>query len=215
MQNGRPSNMDSLLLKSGRIKKANAMLGVVCDGVGSLADGGFASGIAVKMLSDWFNNVKSIKRIGLALRDEVLSINSYIVEEAKKRSLDTASTLTALLLVESDYYITHIGDSRIYCYNDGAFTILTSDDVTKSGKLTGYIGKYDIFLQYSEGTAIDKVFLICSDGLYNRISEHVLEKEINSWNKRSSKEPLERLAQHVIELGEKDNISLAFMRLES
>ena len=216
LQNKRQSNMDSLLLKSRSIGTANATLAVVCDGVGSLIDGEFASGTAAKSLSYWFSNISTANRIGLCMRDEILSINSHIVTQAAQMNLDTATTLTALLLVEDSYYIAHIGDSRIYCYNNGNLSILTSDDISSSGKLTGYIGKtHDVFLQYSEGSAVGKTFLICSDGLYNRMSTDILIEMIQSWNKRSSNEQVDFLSNYVIERGEADNISLAFVRLES
>ena len=216
IQNSRPSNMDSLLLKSGFIGTSNAMLAVVCDGVGSQTDGGYSSATAVKMLSHWFNNVNNKKNIGLAMRDAVLDINRHIASEAQKMNLETATTLSALVLIEDKYYITHIGDSRIYSYENGVLSLLTSDDLSESGKLTGYIGKkQDVFMQYSEGEALYKTFIICSDGFYNRLQVDVLVEEVKSWNKRPSDEQIYFLTQYVIERGEKDNISLALVKIES
>ena len=57
LQNKRKSNMDSLLLKERRIDGQNVYLAVVCDGVGSLENGGFAAATAVRLLSDWFDSV--------------------------------------------------------------------------------------------------------------------------------------------------------------
>jgi len=205
--------MDSLLLKSRNIAGESAVLAVVCDGVGSLADGAFASGAAVVMLGQWFDELETTLRIGLTIRDKVLDINSRIVEEARNSELNTASTLSALLLVESDYYIVHIGDSRIYSYDDEGLRRHTGDDVSASGKLTGYIGKNDeIMLQYSEGTAVGKVFLICSDGLYKRMDEGLMALKMKNWNKRTKKEPVDSLPQYVIKQGEQDNITLALVR---
>ena len=217
LQNGRQSNMDSLLLKSGLICGKTALLAVVCDGVGSLANGAFASGIAVKMLSEWFNNATTIDRIGMKMRDAILEINSHIRSDAKQNKIDTASTLSALLLVESDYYITHIGDSRVYCYEEGVneLSILTTDDISESGRLTACIGYDDcIFLQYLEGAATGKTFLVCSDGLYKRMDTDYMITKMKSWNKRSFKEPIEALPQYVVECGEQDNISIALAKIE-
>jgi serine/threonine protein phosphatase PrpC len=208
--------MDSLLLKCGLINETNALLAVVCDGVGSLADGDFASGTAVRKLSEWFDGVSSIEHIGLRLRDIILEINAHVISEAKQRNLETASTLSALLLIERDYHIAHIGDSRIYCYEDGELTILTSDDVSESGKLTACIGRSkDIFLQYYEGPATGKTFLICSDGAYKRMDIDFMIAKLKIWNKKSLNEPIETLPQYVIERGEQDNISLAIVKIES
>ena len=216
LQNGRQSNMDSLFLKRGQITKQDALLAVVCDGVGSLSDGAYASGIAARMLNEWFDSVKTFERIGLKMRDAILEINANIIVSAKRQDMDTASTLSALLLLEENYYIVHIGDSRIYCYEDGALSTLTSDDVSESGKLTAYIGKKeDIFLQYSEGDASDKTFLVCSDGLYKRMDLEFMAEKMKLWNKQSSGETIEILSKFVIGRGEQDNISLALVKIES
>jgi len=214
LQNGRQSNMDSLLLKSRTIAGESAVLAVVCDGVGSLADGAYAAGKAAVMLGVWFSKLAATGRIGLMMRDAVLEANSHIVVEAEKSNLDTASTLSAVLLIESDYYITHIGDSRIYSAGDDGLLLHTSDDVTESGRLTGYIGKSeDILLQYSEGSAKGRTFLVCSDGLYNRMDESLLANKMNNWNKRNRNEPIKSLPQYVIKQGEKDNITLALIKI--
>ena len=216
LQNGRQSNMDSLLLKSRLIAGKNAMLAVVCDGVGSLAEGAFASGTAVVMLGKWFDQLQAAERIGLIMRDTILGINSYIMMEANNNNYNTASTLSAILLVENDFYIVHIGDSRVYCYSGNGLSALTSDDVSQSGKLTGYIGKRDdIFLQYLEGAAAGKVFLVCSDGLYKLMDEGFMASKMEMRTKRSMKEAVKVLPQYVIERGELDNITFAIVHCQA
>jgi serine/threonine protein phosphatase PrpC len=216
LQNGRQSNMDSLLLKCGLVCKTNAMLAVVCDGVGSLTDGAFASGTAVRKLSEWFDTISSTEHIGLRMRDVVLEINEHVISEAKQRNIETASTLSALLLIKSGYYIAHIGDSRIYCLENETMTLLTNDDVSETGRLTAYIGRTDsIFPQYSEGTATGKTFLICSDGLYKRMDMDFVITKLKMLNKKKLKEALETLPRYVIERDEQDNITLALVKIEN
>ena len=213
LQNNRQINMDSLLLKSGRIGNKDAMLAVVCDGVGSLADGSYASGTAVRMLNDWFNGETLTERAGIKIRDTILDINAHLIKEAINNNLDTASTLSALFFVDGYYYIAHIGDSRIYCYSDGLLTILTNDDVSEIGELTAYLGKYnDIFLQCYEGTAPGKIFLVCSDGLYKRMDAGLLTEKMLDWDKRPQDDPVNSLAHYVIGRGEQDNITLALIK---
>lgn len=214
LKNGRQENMDSLLLKVRQIGKKNALLAVVCDGVGSLADGAFASKTAVQMLSEWFNKTETIDHIGIAMRDIITEINLNIIEKAKKKNLNTASTLSALLLAESDYYTAHVGDSRIYSCENGTLSILTCDDVTSTGKLTAYIGQAEkISLQYSAGNAAGKIFLICSDGLYKQMDTDFMLANMKTWSKYLSKEPIETLVQYVVERGEQDNISIALTKI--
>ena len=54
------------------------------------------------------------------MRNAVLRINTEIADCAQQQGIRTATTLSALLLVEGQYYIVHAGDSRIYtCTEDG------------------------------------------------------------------------------------------------
>ena len=217
LQNKRQSNMDSLLLKCREDKGRTALLAVICDGVGSLADGSVASGMAVKLLNEWFNSIAlDDDHIGLRMRNEALKINAKIVLRAEKEGLNTATTLTALMVAEGNYFIVHAGDTRVYCCEEGKLTVLTKDDISDSGKLTECIGYgTDLFLQYYEGSARGKVFLVCSDGLYKRADTGALLLKIASWNKKPQAEPIEALARHVIECGEQDNITAALIRVES
>ena len=216
--------MDSLLLKSGTIRDKDALLAVVCDGVGSMADGAFASAEAVRMLNDWFDRADNVDRAGLDMRDAVLRINSAIIRLAKGQGMDTATTLSALLLVDDLYYIAHVGDSRVYCYdNEGtvnvagaqALSILTNDDVSGSGKLTACIGlTEDVFPRCAEGKAGGKTFILCSDGLYKRMDTNFMLSVVSNWDRRSLKGAPEVLARFVMERGEPDNISVALVKIE-
>ena len=220
LQNKRPSNMDSVLLKRGTIQGRGALLALVCDGVGSMADGAFASGEATRMLGEWFDRADAADRVGLDMRDAVLRINGAIIAHAKVGRMDTATTLSALLLVENAYSVVHIGDSRIYCY-DGrlaegqALSLLTGDHVSESGNLTACIGQRpDIFPQYAEGAADGKTFLLCSDGLYKRMDMGLMAAQLKGWGRQALKEPAEAMAQYVIERGETDNITVAMVKIE-
>ena len=207
--------MDSLLLKQKIVADEYSMLAVVCDGVGSLADGGYASGMAVRMLGDWFNSQDCADGIGTKLMDFLHKANLYLVEQAETRNIKTASTFSALLLFGNYYYITHIGDSRIYFHVNGKLSLITKDDTSPEGKLTGYIGrKRDICLQYYEGDATGKTFLLCSDGFHKRMDADFLKAYMDSLG--SSKNDLNiaaaTLTKQVIDKGERDNITLALIR---
>jgi len=215
LQNQRKSNMDCLLLKERMIGGERCCLAAVCDGVGSLKDGAFASAAAVQMLISWLNRLESGQRIGLRLRDELLHINQHIIVEARTRGFHTASTLSALLLVGEKYYIAHVGDSRIYCLKDGELELLTCDQV-RGGKLAACLGRSEqLDVIYNEGECGKQAFLVCSDGLYKRMDMSYLHTQLSCVNQRTMRKTLERLIQFVVERGEKDNISLALVICES
>ncbi|WNS42896.1 protein phosphatase 2C domain-containing protein [Paenibacillus sp. MMS20-IR301] len=209
--------MDSLVVCERVVGGRKALLAVVCDGVGSMSDGGVASSSAVRLLSGWFNNLGHTERVGLRMRDEVLLINTYIMNLASSQGLNTATTLSALLLIEEQYCIVHSGDSRIYCLSEARGLMqLTADDVSDTGRLTSYIGhKSNPVLHYAEGTAPGKVFLLCSDGLYKRLNTDLLTPHTNFSNRKSMQRTIKVLTNYVIEHGEEDNISVAFVKIES
>lgn len=216
IRNQRKSNMDSLLLKEREIAGEPVYMAIVCDGVGSMADGAFAASAAVRRISEWFDGLGDTLRIGLRLRDVVLEIDREITAIAGSRGLQTASTLSALLLAGGRFYIVHAGDSRIYGYRDGELLRLTQDDTSEDGKLTAYIGRGRLDqLFYNEGIVEHKLFLLCSDGLYKRMDEMYLQAELERAEGKNLHKCIERLVQYVIDRGEKDNISLALVKCES
>jgi len=214
LQNGRETNMDSLLLTSRVICGAPSMFAVVCDGVGSLKDGAYASMESVRLLNEWFSEAADTKRAGLRLRDEVYSINAKIVTDAKEKGVRTATTLSALLLVGRQYYIVHAGDSRIYSVDSAGLQPLTVDSVTETGKLTAAIGyRENMELYYAEGFANSDVFVVCSDGLYKRIDDEDLFTNIDANNRKSLWKSLNALSNFAIQQGERDNISIAIVKI--
>lgn len=211
-KNQRVMNMDSMILKSCLIEREKVLLSVVCDGVGSMKDGSYASVMAVKLLGEWLDEIDDVSRIGIRMMERILEINCKICEESLQKELHTASTLSALLIVRESYYIVHIGDSRIYAYEAGELKLLTHDDVSSDGRLTEYIGKSTASLHYMEGDVKVKTFMLCSDGLYKKMDELFLVEKIKKLTSKNIDNTMEELAQHVINQGEQDNISIAFVK---
>ena len=212
LRNGRGVNMDSLLLKSRSIQGTELCLAAVCDGVGSLADGAYAASSAVRMLSNWFENLEDTARLGLRLRDYVLSVNLAIVTKARNKQMETACTLSCLLLWDGQYCIVHVGDSRIYIWEGGVLRQLTHDQV-REGRLTSAVGhrtNTDIF--YTEGTCgAGQRFLLCSDGLYKRMDPALLSAAMQRLSRRNLQKTLRQLTDYVIDQGEQDNVSVALL----
>lgn len=211
LQNQRKVNMDSLLLKRRTLDGQELYLAAVCDGVGSLEQGALAASLATKMLSVWFDDLMDTNRLGLRLRDHVLDIHKRVGESARTYQVHTASTLSALLLDRVHYYIVHVGDSRIYCARAGRIEQLTQDQVS-CGSLTSYIGHEkppSIF--YNEGILLGELFLLCTDGLYKRMEDMVLQAELMKVEKKHLRKTIEHLVGYAIDKGERDNISLAII----
>lgn len=214
LQNQRKVNMDSLLLKKRVLSGQALCLAAVCDGVGSLDRGALAASLAVRMLSTWFEELESVNRIGLQLRDRVMEIHQRVSETARGYQIRTASTLSALLLDEARYYVVHLGDSRIYCLRDGILERLTKDQAC-GNCLTSYLGQDkqpDIL--YNEDILREGLFLLCTDGLYKQLDDMFIQRELTGKGKKHLKKTVGRLAECAVERGERDNISLALVLKE-
>lgn len=212
VQNRRKTNMDSLLLKHRVIGNRQMYLAVICDGVGSMQDGAFAASQTINLLSRWFDQLEDTHRLGLRLRDYIFEINNAILQTASEYGLNTATTLSALLLDEERYYVVHAGDSRIYAFQRGTCIQLTCDNVSEQGGLTECIGKsLGLRVFYNEGISRETRFLLCTDGLYKRMDLAYFQKEVERATPKTIKKTLERLANYVVERGEGDNISIALI----
>lgn len=214
IQNKRKTNMDSLLVKERAVSGVPVCLAAVCDGVGSLKAGGTASFIAIKMLIDWMNHIETVDRAGLSLLNAVHEINRHIVQESGRNGIQTASTISALLLARGRYCIVHAGDSRIYRYSAETLQQLTVDQV-RDGKLSDYLGKPGkIQVLYDEGNYLEDKFLLCSDGLYKKLNAKRLEMYCSQANKKNLNGVLNQVVQEAVNSGESDNISAALVLCE-
>ena len=202
LTNGRAVNMDSLLLKSRTVAGTEVCLAAVCDGVGSLADGALSAQWAVQMLYNWLENLEDAEELGARLRDYVQTMNLAIRTKAQKQQAETACTLSCLLLWRQWYCLAHVGDSRIYLWEQA-----------RRGRLTQAMGHREhetVFFQQGEQRG-EQRFLLCSDGLYKRMEPETLGACMARLNRRSLQKALRQLTEHVISQGERDNISAALL----
>ena len=212
-RNLRPTNMDSLLAAERRINGTEVLLAAVCDGVGSQADGAFASAFATESLESWFCAQTSTEGMAPALRERILRINHEIVLQAQRQRLATASTLTALLLLDGRYTALCAGDSRIYALDRTGVQQLTCDDVTEDGKLTEYLGRAGaVRVQYLEGEAAQRGFLLCTDGFYRRMPQELLPQAAGARRRAELDRLLTEMSRTVKQRGERDNISAVIIK---
>ena len=173
----------------------NATLLVVADGVGG-ANGGE---IASKLTTDFV--VESLKKYDLSqidvsktLREIVFSANQEVLNYSKEHNMgQMGTTLSIALIVEQKVlYIAHVGDSRIYEFNEfkkprqitqdhsEVEILYRTEVITKEDKenykknvLRYAIGldnlkKENIFIQHSYLSG-DINLLLCSDGFWEKI----------------------------------------------
>lgn len=199
----RSMNQDSYLIQ--RIN--DAVLAVVCDGIGGARAGDIASSVSCKMMDDLFvkkerfsdkDDVKSW------LRSSIAEVNQHIV--ALSRNVEDyqgmGTTMVAVVFTAYGMIGANVGDSRIYGINEELIQL--SDDhslvneLVKLGKvkkedanrhpnrnmLTNAIGigiqiDIDIFEIVNQYGTI----LLCSDGLHGYVDEtdiyHTIQSDVD------------------------------------
>lgn len=197
----RKINQDSMLLTSLETEHRRCLLASVCDGMGGLAEGEKASGMAVKALEDWFHTSfpSFIGKDGVIYRDTLyagLRDIAYEIDRAIRNYEKTAGvvcgTTMTLILTLGDRFVTmNIGDSRVYVIRDGRLHHLTKDQTyvqvkyeegedlyeLEHGKMRSYLiqclGAGDVPRPVFSSGTIKKgdLYLLCSDGFRHEISD--------------------------------------------
>lgn len=191
----------------------------VFDGMGGEVCGEIAAHIAAKEYKKQLGLLKTEAQQPSKFLDETVDkINTAVFEKGKEIGAERIGTTTAMLYaVLNQIYLCNIGDSRIYRYRKGILKKLTVDDTISNPNienqhLTQFIGidseQYSLTKHIIKGTINRKdVFLLCSDGLYNMVSEtdicHILTKNKNDINKCA-----EELMQKAMDNGGEDNCTV-------
>ncbi len=226
----RTSNEDSF------VANPETKLLLVADGMGGHAAGEIASQLAASTINEWVTSHGApVESAGEMLRLGALEANTRVYEAQRQdRTLaGMGSTLTALLFQGNRYYIAHVGDSRAYRLRDGSLEQLTRDhslvwhlyengvlektDLSKHPQknlITRSIGSHpevDIDLEEGEGRVGD-VYLLCSDGLTDGVTEENLRRTLSDTTKTPQK-IAEDLVEAANEAGGPDNITVVVIRL--
>jgi protein phosphatase len=207
-------------------------LWAVADGMGGHALGEFASRLAIRSLVD-VPAPASLERRVAAAEQRLQSANRRLRAEAARRDVPIIGTTIAVLLAaERQCACLWAGDSRIYLYRDGGLKLLTrdhsqleaalslrrpnSDDTLHrppANLITRALGGADeLELDVNTVEVFDgDVFLLCSDGLSNEVSESAIEQALLPGNCRHASEALLELA---LERGGHDNITAVVVHAE-
>jgi len=213
-QNKRTANMDRLMISMRNVEDHQVLFAVICDGVGSTADGEKAASVTVQMLMDWFEGVETVNRIALELMNRILMINQTIAHSMNSTEVKAATTVSAVLLLDDDYYMIHVGDSRVFSLEGNGLKQITTDQAN-NGKLTQYLGQAEPLLpQYEEGRFTGEVMLLCTDGVFKRISPDELVDVLRKVRPKTIRKTLEKVIDQAVERGESDNITLAIVMKE-
>lgn len=239
-------NQDSLLVKIGEYKDSDFGLFVICDGVGGLKCGEIASSYCIEQWKNWWdNNLESFLH-KVSFKDDMenmiieelnrvlLESNEGVIDLSEEKSVKMGTTASALFLYKDKYYISHIGDSRIYFLSKDDISVETEDHTVynyklKNGQiseredtdskekhiLTQCIGsKKDIKLYNKSGDiSFVRTILICSDGFYNKLLLREMKKLCKAFKGKNKSVLLEKYLCEVRKRGEVDNISAIVLNI--
>ncbi len=221
----------------GHVRKANEdvwfaaedfNLYLLADGMGGRPGGKQAAELAVKRFHAFLKeNLKrnSTTEEAFSIMQEAFNRANQDVFEIGQTTTELfgmGTTLNALLLLPQDAIIGHVGDSRIYCLRENHLLQLTEDHTVANERgseknkhiLSRAIGAAPYVSATLDLFSLNKgdLFLLCSDGLTNSISDEVIQKIMQS------KKPLqnvgEQLLNTALQCGGKDNITLVLVQAQ-
>ena len=211
-------NQDYYFFEQGRTERGNIVFAILCDGMGGLQQGEFASKTVVEAFKAWgkdhLADYAQGEFVDAEIRREwtelVNRCNQYLHAYGRERGISLGTTLTVLLMTEERYYIMNIGDSRAYALEAGIRQPTRDHTVVQRevdlGKLSAYdaekdsrrnillqcIGASDqIYPDFFFGAPEPKAtYLLCSDGFRHEVSGEELYQVLQR-NRRESLEDLE------------------------
>lgn len=239
----RKSNQDSFCYELAEYQGEKIAYMVICDGMGGFSKGELASAEVLTAFDRWFHNrMPAILESGFsaeALREEWYALaeseNRRISEYASKNRLKMGTTLTAALFLREQYYVIHIGDSRLYEIRDSEVIQVTHDHTVTQREIdNGFLSPDDaeldprqhILLQclgagrdiapdFVVGTVRpDTSYLMCSDGFRHKFSKAEMQERLNAGSNLSKKKIEHNLRESmdwIKDRGESDNITAGLL----
>lgn len=237
------TNQDSLTVKILNTSQGRMVFALLCDGMGGLAKGEVASRAVINAFNDWVN-IELPKVCAAPLSDDVIrgqwtdivaSMNRRIKSYGARQGVKLGTTVVAMLITDTRYYVMNVGDSRAYeiceglkqITNDQTFVAreialgnMTAEQAEKDERrnvLLQCVGASDEVypdMFYGE-TRENAVYMLCSDGFRHVLAPHEIHEKLNP-SVLYSDADMNRNATELIELnkqrGETDNISVAMIR---
>ncbi|WP_337171656.1 Stp1/IreP family PP2C-type Ser/Thr phosphatase [Gemmatimonas aurantiaca] len=236
----RELNEDALLLRvpdSERAMRQHGVLALVCDGMGGHEAGEVASALA----RDTIVHTLDVNDTQLpdALVQAIQAANRAIHDAGRRQPAlrGMGTTCCALILRDGAAWCAHVGDSRCYLLRGGDLLLMTEDhsavmDMVRRGILSleearHHPDKNVISRALGSHASIevsswnhpfivqpDDVFLLCSDGLYDLVSDEDI-RTVMTHGLPHAQVACDRLIALARERGGLDNISAVIVHLRA
>ncbi|MGA9228149.1 MAG: protein phosphatase 2C domain-containing protein [Mesobacillus sp.] len=238
------TNQDGMLLKTAKTPQGEVGLFVICDGMGGLSHGELASATVIRGISEWFDDElpplleseMAEKEIPVKLEARVRELNAKILAYGEASGIKLGTTITALFILYSQYFVMQIGDSRAYSINDKLMK-LTEDQTLverelQMGNITAEQARIDprrnVLLQCVGATKDinivittgevkhETMYMLCTDGFYHEVTDSEMQTSLNPVNfedERKMKDKIVELVELAKERLETDNISVLLAKV--
>jgi len=155
---------------------------VVCDGVGSAMQGAEAAKRTCRFLVHSLKNRPKSWSMEKSIKHFIENINRVLYMESMEdyEREELVTTLTLVVIEGDRLYGANVGDSRIYLQRNGQFAQLSHDHAMDEdgmeNVLTEAMGLEETVSSYyfENNLQTDDRILLCSDGLYNELSQDEL-----------------------------------------
>lgn len=237
------TNQDSFGVKVVDTQLGKIAIAVMCDGMGGLSKGEVASATVVDAFQKWIlNRLPVLCETGISdqvIKEEwtniALSCNQKIGDYGRRTGIDLGTTIAAIMITPTRYFVINIGDSRVYEIFDQAVPITKDQTVVakevEAGILTEEQAMTDprrsVLLQcvgasaeivpdfFFGETKENAVYMLCSDGFRHEITRDELYQYLNPGvmcESAQMKQNMDALIELNKQRQEKDNISVISLR---
>lgn len=236
-------NQDCYSVRGFRTDLGEMIFAILCDGMGGLTHGEVASATLVEAFNQWATTRLSVLcQQGIsdqAIREEwvqlIRSCGDDLRQYGAQNGFSLGTTVTALLLTGTRYYLVNVGDTRAYEITDQVNQLTRDQTVVaqevEQGRLTEEQAETDprrsILLQcvgaseavypdlFFGDTRPDAVYLLCSDGFRHELTREELLQALHPHNMTDA-DTMQHTLEQLIELNkqrqERDNISAVAIR---
>ena len=224
----RKVNQDAFRLPDPTTPTQLGALYIVADGVGGQEHGEVAAKLGVNVAYEAFYQVRQQEHpIQAALKHALNEANQAVYAEAQERGGGRMGcTMVAVVQHEGILYVAHVGDARAYLIHEGRLRRMTRDDTwvqkqVEAGILSaedaakhelrnvvtqvlGNKPEVDVHLGKPYTLTPNDVLMMCSDGLYDPVSD---EQMLQIMAANPPQQAAEALVQAAIDGNATDNIT--------
>ena len=216
--------------------KAGRTLTIIADGMGGHLAGDVASRMTVEELGEFFkaSEVDKVEEISKWFIQKLQIVNEHVVEKGLSNPAyaGMGTTVVAVVVLDTEFVLAHIGDSRAYVYNAGSLRQITVDhslvqELVNQGEITpemarvhpqknvvtrsvGMPGVLDVDVM-SLPIEENELLMLCSDGLTNMVQDEEIRAVLALPLKLAEK--VNKLVELANTYGGLDNITVVLIDL--